>query len=309
MMTLTLNPCIDKTIEVDKLTPYGLNRAEKTRTDIGGKGINVSKVLKNSNENIKTCAILGENNSDIFLKYFEKNDFKSFICMAKGESRTNLKIVDKSCKKTTELNESGFFVDKNTLNSFLKCFEKALEISKILILSGSIPKGIDNNIYKLLIETARKRSIISVLDADGSCFKNGIEAKPYAIKPNLYELETYFGKNIKSKNDIITHSLKLIDKGIKIVLVSLGEDGAIITDKNESYYAKPFPCNVQSTVGAGDSMTAILSWCIVNNNSLKDTLQLAITAGTLTACKKGTQLCEFDEIFLNKDKVNVYKIR
>lgn len=309
MITLTLNPCVDKTVSIENLNIYGLNRIKTSRQDIGGKGINVARVLKSSGETVSVCGILGDENSEIFNEFLNSQNIENKFTKVCGRVRTNTKIIDQSCLKTTEFNESGFPVLKSDFERFLNNFDKAIVGENILFLSGSTPLGISSNIYQALIEKANSKGIKAILDADGIAFEHGIKSCPYAVKPNLCELETYSGTCCHSEEIIVKKSLELIDKGIEIVLVSMGEKGAIISSKSESFIATPWECIVASTVGAGDAMTATLGYSISKGFSLEETLKVCVSAGTITACKEGTTLCQLDEVFEMANRVNVRKIR
>lgn len=309
MITLTLNPCVDKTVSVEEFAPYGLNRIKNSRLDIGGKGINVARVLKSSGENVRVCGILGSENSEGFDEFLNSQNIENNFTKVHGQVRTNTKIVDELNMKTTELNESGFEVSRLEFERFLADFEKSIEGKNIVFLSGSIPKGIPQNIYQILIEKANSKGIKTILDADSVAFEHGIKARPYAVKPNLCELETYTGTCCFSEEIIVQKSLQMIEKGVQIVLVSMGEKGAIISSESESFLATPWECDVASTVGAGDAMTGLLGYGIGKGFSLEKMLRLCVSAGTITACKEGTTVCEFSEVFSMVDRVDIRKIR
>ena len=311
MISITLNPCIDKTVNINNLVPYGLNRITSSRKDIGGKGINVARVLKTFGEKVVLAGFLGKENNEIFEIFFQQNSMENRFTMVNGRVRTNTKIVDDSCQKTTELNETGFKISPIEYDSFLQEISNIIENEQILFLSGSIPEGIPENIYQIITEIANYHGLKVILDADGKAFMHGVKAVPYAVKPNLCELEGYSGICCHSQDIIVQKSLDLINDGVKIVLVSLGEMGAIISDENQSFIAIPWDSsgNIKSTVGAGDSMTGTLGWCIENGISLEQTAKMCVSAGTVTACKEGTQLATFEEITAFVDKVNTKSIR
>lgn len=309
MITLTLNPCIDKTVSVEKFVTYGLNRIKNSRYDIGGKGINVARVLKSSGENVRVCGILGSENSEVFEEFLYSQNIENNFTKVQGQVRVNTKIIDEFEMKTTELNESGFEVSGFDFARFLNDFDKLIEGENIVFLSGSIPLGIPKNIYQILIEKANLKGVKTILDADSIAFENGVKSHPYAVKPNLCELETYSGTCCFSEEIIVQKSLQLIENGIKIVLASMGEKGAIISNENESFLATPWECDVASTVGAGDAMTAVLGYGIDKGFSLEKMLRFCVSAGTVTACKEGTTVCQLDEVFAMVDKVSIKKIR
>ena len=308
VLTLTLNPALDKTVEIDSLEAGGLNRIREGRIDAGGKGINVAKVLKNLVVDVRATGIVAGYQGRILLDYMKDLEIESDFLEIEGETRTNLKVYDRSKSEITEFNENGTFVSDENLERFDKLLERALDDIDVLVLSGSIPPGIDSDIYKKYIEKAKEWNIKTILDADGEIFRKGLEAKPYAVKPNIHELEQLFGRKYNSDNEVVEDIKKLIDGGVELVVVSMGGDGSIIANETETYRVRPFPIEVKSTVGSGDSMVAALSYSIMNNHKIEFIAKWITSAGTMTATKEGTQVCNFEDISKNVDRVSIEKI-
>jgi len=308
IVTVTLNPAVDKTVTVQELHIGGLNRIVEMRTDPGGKGINVAKVLRNFNVQVKaTGFIAGFQGKQLLKKLEEKQIFLDFVNVD-GEIRTNLKVLDLKNKIITEFNENGFQVTSQQLAEFKLKLESILVDTSILVLGGSYPQGIPSSIYQECIELAHSKGIKTILDADGIAFQEALKAKPYAVKPNIYELEQWIGHPLKTDQEIIEAGQKLLNSGIQLVLISMGEAGSICLDKNEAYKTIPFAITPRSTVGAGDSMVGTLSYAILNDFSLHEIAAWTTTAGTISASKPGTQVCTFDEVKNSVSKVHVSKI-
>jgi len=308
ILTVTLNPCIDKTIEVENFTVGGLNRTKSIRTDAGGKGINVSKALKNFGADTIACGIIGGNQGKYLLSFLKEQEIPYVFTETEDETRTNYKIYDSKSHITTEINEQDFFVHENTLRKCIDSIKLQLQKTEIMVLSGSIPKGVNNDIYQTLIEIAKSYNVKVILDADGEKLKKGIEAAPYAIKPNLFELEQFWGKAFKNESEIVEAAKELINAGIKLVIVSMGGDGAMFINENEAYKATPFAINCKSTVGAGDSMVAALAYCMQQNFDIIKLIKMSTAAGTVTASKEGTNVCTLDEVTENISRVKVEKV-
>ena len=308
VLTLTLNPALDKTVEIDSLETGGLNRIKEGRIDAGGKGINVAKVLKNLVVDVRATGIVAGHQGKRLLSYLDDLGIESDFLEIEGETRTNLKVFDRSRSEITEFNEKGPFVSEDDLNRFDVLLDRVLKDVEVFILSGSIPPGIEADIYKKYIEKAKERNIKTILDADGELFRKGLEAKPYAVKPNIHELEQLFGRRYSSDEEVVEDIKKLIDGGVKLVVVSMGGEGSIIANETETYRVRPFPIEVKSTVGSGDSMVAALSYSIMNNHEIEFIAKWITSAGTMTATKEGTQVCNFEDIRKNLDKVPVKKI-
>ena len=171
-----------------------------------------------------------------------------------------------------------------------------------------MPKGIPSDFYKTLIQIANEAGVRTVLDADGEPFVHGIEAVPYAIKPNIHELESFFGESFRTDEEIIDAARRLIVKGIAYVAVSLGGEGSILVTETEAIRAKPAPITPLSTVGAGDSMVAALIYCMLHGMSLEEAARWSSTAGTVTALKPGTQVCTLTEVEEKLGSVNIWSI-
>lgn len=302
IITVTLNPCIDKTITINGFIEGGLNRAEEVRTDAGGKGINVAKVLKNLGCEVLATGVMGHQGSDNILAELAERQIEHRFLKVPGTTRTNYKLYNKETKKITEVNEPGFEIKARDKEAVFTLLNKELDEGDILVLSGSAAPGCSTEIYKELILQSKKKRVRVVLDADGERLQKGLEAAPFAAKPNLYELELFLGRKISDISDVVACGQTILDQGIELLVVSLGAEGAVFMTKQERYYVKPPVVQCRSTVGAGDSMVAAIAYGLAENMSIKAMAGLATAAGTVTATKEGTQVCDFYEVqaFLEK---------
>lgn len=305
VVTVTLNPAIDKTIVIEKLNVGGLNRVQSARMDPGGKGINVAKVLNQFGVQVTAAGLLAGTQGKSLLHYLALEKITANFLTIPGETRTNLKIVDSSSNKTTEINEAGFVVGDTEINRFKAQLPELLDEAAYLVLSGSLPPGVGSGIYRELVEIAKGKGVKTILDADDAALFEGIQAVPFAIKPNIHELGNLTGNNLADDQDVICAGRKILEKGIEIIIVSMGAQGAVIMDQTATYRVWPDPIVPKSTVGAGDSMVAVLAYSLLSQFSLEDTAQWVTAAGTVTASKPGTQVCSLAEVrqFLNKVKI------
>lgn len=296
VITVTLNPALDKTVTIEQFEYGGLNRIKEMRTDAGGKGINVAKVLRHFEVNVSALGLAAGFQGQVIRDKLEKLGIRSVLTEAAGETRVNLKVVDESTKQTTELNEPGFIVDDSLLEQFQETFKSEAADASIIVLGGSLPPGTPPDYYRSLIESGRKQGIRTVLDADGEALALGIEAAPFAIKPNIHELEALLNDKFDSIERIIGAARTLIDRGIEYVLVSMGAEGSLLVGKHDAVRASPFPITPVSTVGAGDSMVAALVYSFLTGKSFEETARWTSAAGTITASKPGTQVCTLQEV-------------
>jgi 1-phosphofructokinase len=308
VITVTLNPSIDKTIQLNKLVPYGLNRVKGTRIDPGGKGINVGRVLKSFGVEIKITGLIAGRQGEVLLEHLHDFGIEADFMRIPGETRTNLKIIDDSVNQITEINEQGFSVSQDDMESFLLKLDTLSGDAEIVILSGSLPPGIPVDYYATCARIAKNNGAKVLLDAEGAVLFEGLKAVPYAVKPNLQELGTLFHAEFGSIRQVAEAARKLIDGGVEIVIVSMGPEGAVYVTKNEIIKADSWNIPVKSTVGAGDAMVGALAYSILKGDSLLEIARLSTAAGTITVSKEGTQFCSYDEVLASAGKVNVRSI-
>lgn len=308
VIAVTMNPSIDKTIAIEHLVPYGLNRVLSTRCDPGGKGINVARALKNFGVDVTVFGPIAGSQGKNLADFLKAAGISADFIQNPGETRTNLKIFDQSMNQTTEINETGFDVTPEVLKSLERRFRQIVKKAEIVVLSGSLPPGVPEDFYRECIEIAKAQGVKSVLDSGAGALAEGIKAVPYAVKPNLHELEVLEGHALSGRDEIVGAAQKLIDSGIEIVIVSMGPDGAIVMDRDEKYKVDSWNTEVRSATGAGDSMVAALSYSILNRDSLLKICRITTAAGTVTASKEGTKICTQSEVMQSLQKVTVTRI-
>ncbi len=296
ILTVTLNPSLDKTITLNSFYEGGLNRAIAVRWDAGGKGINVAKVLTLFGAEVVATGVMGEEGSDALLAELQERGVQHDFYMTKGRTRTNYKLLNEATRKVTEINEPGFFVSPEALAHVIEKIEKKLPEVAVMVLAGSAARGISEDIYEQLTKLAHKHQVKVILDADGDKLRAGLRAEPYAIKPNLHELEELHGGAFSTDEAMYAFCRSLLSQNTRLVIVSLGKDGAAYITEQEAWRIKLPPANSQSTVGAGDSMVAMTAYSLLQNLPLQTLAELASAAGTVTATKPGTEVCRPEEV-------------
>ena len=301
ILTVTLNPCIDKTIAFDGFSVGTLNRALSERSDVGGKGINVSKVLKNMEmRTVATGIVFGNVGRDILCRLDALGIEHDVIISDTAESRVNLKLLDRKTGDVTEIGGVGGEVDSKLLGIFTEKYVSLLEDASLVVLSGSTPRGIPSDVYATLTLLAKERGIKVILDADGELLKNGIKAAPYMIKPNIFEFERLVGHATAS--DSVYKEAKALLDGIEIIAVSMGKEGSVFVSKSEAIKVSAVKIEGGCATGAGDSMVAASAYATVKALPLSSLAKYASAAGSATASKEGTDVCGLHEIeeFLSK---------
>lgn len=294
--TVTLNPCIDKTIEVEALLRGGTNKVINTRNDISGKGINVNIVLQHLG--VKNTAI-GFNYGDDstkFLGFLNELGCEHSFVEVKGTLRTNVKIFEHDTSMMSEFNEKGGEVSTEDIDHFMEILEKQLEESTILVVNGSVPPGVPVDIYKRMIEIGNKKSVKVIMDASGSLLQEGIKAKPFLIKPNEEELSLTYNRKLNSLDDVVELARKVVKEGVHYVCVSRGSSGAIFVTESTTYVAAPLSLEVKGVQGAGDSMVAGFCYALQQGMDDETIFRHGVACASASLLHPGTQLCSKQEM-------------
>jgi len=278
--TCTLNPAIDYRLEVDHFQLEALNRANFNKYSAGGKGINVSIMLNHLKVDNIALGFMG-GFTGTYLKDYLTHEHKITVDFTKIEDNTRINVKLHTYQKDTEINALAPKVTEEEVNNLLKQI-KTLSSSDILVIAGSSVKY-KENLYKKIIDICASQSLQFVIDAERSLLLESLAYKPLLIKPNLYELESLFEKELKTEEAIIEAGKRLIQKGAQNIIVSLGKDGSIFMNRDVIYQAQPIQGHVLNTVGAGDSMVGGFIAGVHAGKSLKDAYKQAVACGTATA--------------------------
>lgn len=279
--TVTLNPSIDYVINLKSLNTGQINRVNSENVYPGGKGINVSRVLKTLGyDNVATGFISGFTGDFIINSLCELDVKSDFIKLDNGFTRINVKIKS---NEETEINGGGPHISDEKLKEL---FDKLsyLKEDDILILAGSIPSTLSDDLYEKIIKHVENNKVKVVVDATKNLLLNILKYNPFLIKPNNHELEEIFNVKLDNLNDITTYAKKLQEMGARNVLVSMGKDGALLITENGQVLISNAPNGrVINSVGAGDSMVAGFICGYLNSNSYEEALKLGSASGSATA--------------------------
>lgn len=303
IITVTLNPAIDKTVTVGKLCPGELNKVCSSREDAGGKGINVSKTIKSLGGKSIATGFLGGLPGDGIARTLKELEIEADFVQIGGQTRTNLKIADADgC--VTEVNEPGPLVSATECERLEEKIRERIAPGDLAVLSGSLPKGIPTDFYAKLTGMIKALGASVFVDADSEVFAHAVCAKPDVMKPNLAELERYFSKEadgmMQADETTLQRAVRLgrilRGRGVGEVLVSLGGEGAVFLCTEGDYYAPALSVLVKSTVGAGDAMVAAYAYAKDRGMSLEERIRLcmAVSAGAVTT--EGTNPADFETV-------------
>lgn len=287
--TVTLNPSFDRTIHVPGFRAGALNRAAGFRLDPGGKGINVSKVCKVLGHETVALGFLGGPAGDRLAGLLHDEQIPADFISISGETRTNLKIIDPDTGEETEINEPGPVVAKEEIEQLVDRIREWLPRTKVLVLSGSVPPGVPDDIYARIIQEAGGQVKI-ILDAPGEALRAGLAARPYLVKPNLDEARWLLGRPVDSVEDAAAGAREIRRMGAEVAVISLGPKGAVIASLDGCAWIMAPPVAVKSTVGAGDAMVAALAVSLVDGLNIREAAILASGAAVASVLEPGTRV-------------------
>ena len=306
--TVTLNPAVDKTYYVNGFLSDTVNRSWKSMTNIGGKGINISKGANICGYDSVASGFLAGSNGRFIEDTLKDSGISTDFVYISGETRVNIKIADPDAGSFTDINDCGPAPTDGELKAL---FEKVCAISQksdIVHFGGSIQPELSQGLYNELILIAKENGAKTVLDAGGKALFEGIKARPTIIKPNQFELEEMVGTPLKSLPDILGAAKDIFDAGIENVLVSLGGNGALAVTGEGVFRAYPLNVLVESTVGAGDSFLLGYIHGMLSGVDVAQSLKFATSFSAAKIQCEGTVLPTFSEFTSAVDSVMVEKI-
>lgn len=272
ILTITLNPAIDVTIQLNELQIGEVNRQESVEIHAAGKGLNVAQVLKDLGHDVIVSGFLGTSNRQIFDTHFEQVQFQSEFIYIEGETRQNIKIAE-HYGRMTDLNGKGFLVSELDKKNLFQKIEMILPQVEVVAIAGSLPQGFSIDEFQKLIKLIQKHGKKVALDTSGKALVAAIECQPWMIKPNTDELvESYQlpATAYVQQKELFKNLAK-----IEHVVISMGEDGVNWLHETHPLHAQAPKVVVKSTVGAGDSLLAGMIHGLINNFSAEETLKTA----------------------------------
>ncbi len=305
--TVTLNPALDRTVVISDFAAGKVNRIKHFRDDPGGKGINVSKVVKSLGGNTVAMGILGGSTGEYIKNSLDLMGIDNDFVYVDHETRTNIKVFDDVNHVTTDINEAGAPVSESTLDDVLgRILEKAKK-GDIVVFAGKTPAGAPADLLYKWILRLKEAGILTILDADSRTLTEGVKAAPFMIKPNEIELGELLVEKLDSLEKIYAGARRVIEKnGVSFVAVSMGADGALFVTKTNACRAKGLKIEVKSTVGAGDAMAAALAYGIDSGMDEMDACRLSIASSAAAVMCEGTQSAPREVVDALYEKVEIF---
>lgn len=309
--TLTMNPSLDVDLVVDELVPDDSNRVREHRAYPGGKGLNVSRVVKEMGGATMALTFLGGHAGDTIASLLRDGDIPFESIEVSGETRTNVFVTDRKNRTVTRINQKG---ETLTDRAIRLLFDKLdlLDLRKVsyLVLGGSLPGDTARDLYlKLIHQLNEKRDPCRILlDADGDTLMKSLEARPAIIKPNTHEASRALGRTIETLDDVVGAAKEFRERGVETVVVSMGSRGAVVASDDGIWRAKAPEIVEISAVGAGDSFIGGFLSTLALGLDSGAALKRACAAGAATALTPGTELCHASDIHRLVERVSLERI-
>ncbi|MCX6344554.1 MAG: 1-phosphofructokinase [Armatimonadetes bacterium] len=308
IVTLTPNTAIDITYTVEGFGLDRVHRPSEVRTVAGGKGINVARVLKTLGNDAIATGFVGGKTGDSILEKISAEGLSHDFVRVKGDSRLCIAIVDPKTGTQTEINENGPEILGDELASMLEKVKTLIEGRKYVVLCGSCPPGVPTSFYGDIISLAKKAGAVTILDASGAHLSEALKSGPYMVKPNLTELAQLAGREMVTLEEIVASAKSLKQFGVKIMVVTMGKSGAVVTDGVQAWMAVSPEIKFASAVGSGDSFMAAFIHSMAAGQTMPDALTMATAAGAANAATYGAGFCSKESIMDLCASVSIQKL-
>jgi len=307
VVTVTINPAIDQTIIIPNFTAGAVNRVQSSQMDAGGKGVNVASFLADFGQPATVTGFLGADNDGIFRRLFESKGIEDRCVRIAGQTRIGVKVSDEALHQTTDINFPGETPTQADIAHLFEILADLAATHEWFVLSGSIPRGVSDGIYAEMVQMLMGKKV--VLDTSGEGFRQAVPKGPWLIKPNVDELSEYAGERLESSKAIVEQARTLMGRyNIHSVVISMGKEGAIFVEGDETAWAAPPAVQVKSTVGAGDAMVAGIVAGKIRGLSLAECARLA-TAFSVTAISHiGSGLPSVEAVLSAKEQVMIREL-
>ncbi|VPV65164.1 fructose-1-phosphate kinase [Streptococcus pneumoniae] len=299
--TVTLNPSIDYIVRLEQVQVGSVNRMDSDDKFAGGKGINVSRVLKRLGIPNTATGFIGGFTGKFITDTLAEEEIETRFVQVAEDTRINVKI---KADQETEINGTGPNVDAAQLEE-LKAILSSLTAEDTVVFAGSSAKNLGNVIYKDLISLTRQTGAQVVCDFEGQTLIDSLDYQPLLVKPNNHELGAIFGVKLESLDEIEKYARELLAKGAQNVIISMAGDGALLVTSEGAYFAKPIKGTVKNSVGAGDSMVAGFTGEFVKSKDAVESFKWGVACGTATTFSDDLATAEF--IKETYEKVEVEK--
>lgn len=296
IITITFSPCIDKSTSVPALIPEKKLKCKPPKLDPGGGGINVARAIKKLGSEATAIYPAGGYTGKHFNALLHQENIPVVIIESSNETRENIIIMDESMNKQYRFGMPGTKLKEIEWRQCLKVIEEMQDV-EFIVASGSLPPGVPPDIFARIAVIAKKKNARLIVDTSGEALKHAANEGVYLLKPNLGELSSLTGQEKININEIEDIAKNIIKKRFcEVIVISMGESGAILVTKDEIHRAVPPFIKRKSTVGACDSMVAGILLALSQKKSMKEVVQYGVACGTAATLNPGTELCKQEDV-------------
>lgn len=303
--TVLLNPALDVWYNLDELVPGSTRLDVLSQIHPAGKALNVAKVVRVLGEDVTVLGVMPENSLAQFRQYCDSLGIDSEFLAVEGSVRVNTTIIENEAGQVTHINSASPPLSLRIQDEMIALIQKHQKPGDFWAFCGSLPAGFDNDVYRRMIQDAHKKKCLTLLDTRGKSLKMGSRAKPDMIKPNLAELEMFFGEQVKGVHHIALKGKRLLDMGIPMVFISLGADGMIAIAENDCLLCSVPQVNVVDTVGCGDALVAGLIVGRMRHFSFSEMCRFAIACGASNAMHPGAGSVVLDDVWRLMEEIQI----
>ena len=297
VVTLTMNPAIDLSVSVERVTPFHKLRSSEGRRDPGGGGINVARVLKRLGADVTAIYPAGGTLGLLLRQLVEKEGISQVTILIAAETREDFTVNERETGFQYRFVVPGPSLTEDEWHACLSPFAALDAHTRFVVCSGSLPPGVPYDFYRRIVEATRGPGRKMIVDSSGAPLKAVLQAGVYLVKPSLSELRDLLGAALDTRADQIKACRALIDeKQAEVVALTVGEQGAILVTRDRVLRARALPIEPKSVVGAGDSFLGAMIWALTSGHALDEAFRYAVAAGSAALLMLGTELCQRDDI-------------
>jgi 1-phosphofructokinase family hexose kinase len=308
IVTVTLNPSLDRMLSVPELHPGSLHRARLIREDLGGKGINVSRTLRLLEIPSRIVGFVGGRTGTALRDGLLAEGFAASFVDVGDEIRQNITLLDELSGRYTKINELGPTIDPHHIAMLEEQIERTVQPGDLWAFCGSLPPGAPPDLYALLIKRVQEKKSLAFLDASGTALRSGVTAKPFALKFNTEEAGELLGLELGEDLEVACAASELMEGTTRLVMLTRGAHGLVLATESDRLVAIPPQVEARSPVGAGDAALAGLLWAAYEQCDPVTTARRAVACGTAAAMQEGTGVGEASLVRELLDKVEIHPV-
>jgi 1-phosphofructokinase family hexose kinase len=302
---LTCNPALDAIYSIDEFNSGRTYRGVSARAIPAGKGINVAQAIHTLGEETVAVGLMPEESRLLYEKYFDRSNIRHVFFNVPGFVRVNVTIHESTAGEVTHITGPGEKLPTGMQDDFQQFLEQYMHSGDLWAISGSLPEGFEKTCYQKVIASLKRNKIECLLDSSDNALKFGVRAKPVMVKPNLVELESFFGEKIKGIRHIALRGKRLLDMGIEFVFISLGSDGMIALHGSDCLLCNAPSVKAVDTVGCGDALVAGLMVARKRKFSFTEMCRMAVACGVSNALHPGAGMIDQDEVWRFMEEVSI----